>query len=371
MKLKVLSVFGTRPEAIKMAPVVNELKKYPQQIASIVCVTAQHRQMLDQVLDLFDITPDDDLNIMQANQSLATITASALTKLDEVLLREKPDWVLTQGDTTTAMVATLAAFYHRIRVGHIEAGLRTWDKFQPFPEEINRKIADGISDLHFAPTETSRQNLLREGVTDKTIVVTGNTVIDALLEIADRSFDWMTSPLAAVPQNKRLILVTAHRRENFGEPFEKMCLALRRIAERWPDAHLVYPVHLNPNVREVVSRVLRNIPNVTLLEPLEYLPLVQLMKHSYLVLTDSGGLQEEAPGLGKPVLVMRETTERPEGVEAGTVRLVGTETENIVNAVAELLESAENYQAMSRAVNPYGDGNASQRIVQKLLESIA
>jgi UDP-N-acetylglucosamine 2-epimerase (non-hydrolysing) len=371
MKLKVLSVFGTRPEAIKMAPVVNELKKYPQQIASIVCVTAQHRQMLDQVLDLFGITPDDDLNIMQANQSLATITASALTKLDEVLLREKPDWVLTQGDTTTAMVATLAAFYHRIRVGHIEAGLRTWDKFQPFPEEINRKIADGISDLHFAPTETSRQNLLREGVTDKTIVVTGNTVIDALLEIADRSFDWMTSPLAAVPQNKRLILVTAHRRENFGEPFEKMCLALRRIAERWPDAHLVYPVHLNPNVREVVSRVLRNIPNVTLLEPLEYLPLVQLMKHSYLVLTDSGGLQEEAPGLGKPVLVMRETTERPEGVEAGTVRLVGTETENIVNAVAELLESAENYQAMSRAVNPYGDGNASQRIVQKLLESIA
>jgi UDP-N-acetylglucosamine 2-epimerase (non-hydrolysing) len=371
MKLKVLSVFGTRPEAIKMAPVVNELKKYPQQIASIVCVTAQHRQMLDQVLDLFGITPDDDLNIMQANQSLATITASALTKLDEVLLREKPDWVLTQGDTTTAMVATLAAFYHRIRVGHIEAGLRTWDKFQPFPEEINRKIADGISDLHFAPTETSRQNLLREGVTDKTIVVTGNTVIDALLEIADRSFDWMTSPLAAVPQNKRLILVTAHRRENFGKPFEKMCLALRRIAERWPDAHLVYPVHLNPNVREVVSRILRNIPNVTLLEPLEYLPLVQLMKHSYLVLTDSGGLQEEAPGLGKPVLVMRETTERPEGVEAGTVRLVGTETENIVKAVAELLESAESYQAMSRAVNPYGDGNASQRIVQKLLESIA
>jgi UDP-N-acetylglucosamine 2-epimerase (non-hydrolysing) len=371
MKLKVLSVFGTRPEAIKMAPVVNELKKYPQQIASIVCVTAQHRQMLDQVLDLFGITPDDDLNIMQANQSLATITASALTKLDEVLLREKPDWVLTQGDTTTAMVATLAAFYHRIRVGHIEAGLRTWDKFQPFPEEINRKIADGISDLHFAPTETSRQNLLREGVTDKTIVVTGNTVIDALLEIADRSFDWMTSPLAAVPQNKRLILVTAHRRENFGEPFEKMCLALRRMAERWPDAHLVYPVHLNPNVREVVNRVLRNIPNVTLLEPLEYLPLVQLMKHSYLVLTDSGGLQEEAPGLGKPVLVMRETTERPEGVEAGTVRLVGTETENIVKAVAELLESAESYQAMSRAVNPYGDGNASQRIVQKLLESIA
>lgn len=371
MKLKVLSVFGTRPEAIKMAPVVNELKKYPQQIASTVCVTAQHRQMLDQVLDLFGITPDDDLNIMQANQSLATITASALTKLDEVLLREKPDWVLTQGDTTTAMVATLAAFYHRIRVGHIEAGLRTWDKFQPFPEEINRKIADGISDLHFAPTETSRQNLLREGVTDKTIVVTGNTVIDALLEIADRSFDWMTSPLAAVPQNKRLILVTAHRRENFGEPFEKMCLALRRMAERWPDAHLVYPVHLNPNVREVVNRVLRNIPNVTLLEPLEYLPLVQLMKHSYLVLTDSGGLQEEAPGLGKPVLVMRETTERPEGVEAGTVRLVGTETENIVKAVAELLESAENYQAMSRAVNPYGDGNASQRIVQKLLESIA
>jgi UDP-N-acetylglucosamine 2-epimerase (non-hydrolysing) len=371
MKLKVLSVFGTRPEAIKMAPVVNELKKYPQQIASTVCVTAQHRQMLDQVLDLFGITPDDDLNIMQANQSLATITASVLTKLDEVLLREKPDWVLTQGDTTTAMVATLAAFYHRIRVGHIEAGLRTWDKFQPFPEEINRKIADGISDLHFAPTETSRQNLLREGVTDKTIVVTGNTVIDALLEIADRSFDWMTSPLAAVPQNKRLILVTAHRRENFGEPFEKMCLALRRMAERWPDAHLVYPVHLNPNVREVVNRVLRNIPNVTLLEPLEYLPLVQLMKHSYLVLTDSGGLQEEAPGLGKPVLVMRETTERPEGVEAGTVRLVGTETENIVKAVAELLESAENYQAMSRAVNPYGDGNASQRIVQKLLESIA
>ncbi|MGE0127981.1 MAG: non-hydrolyzing UDP-N-acetylglucosamine 2-epimerase [Blastocatellales bacterium] len=364
--MKVLSIFGTRPEAIKMAPVVKQLGKHPDQFTSVVCVTAQHRQMLDQVLSLFDIRPDYDLNIMRPDQTLAQVTASALTEIDAVLRAEKPDWVLTQGDTTTAMVGALAAFYHRVSVGHVEAGLRTWDKFQPFPEEINRKIADAVCDLHFAPTEASRENLLREGVSGASIVVTGNTVIDALMDVAELDYDWEGGELSNIPRDKRLILVTAHRRENFGDPLLEICAALKEIAVSYPDVHLVYPVHLNPNVRNVVFERLGSVERISLLDPLEYLPLVQLMKASYLALTDSGGLQEEAPGLGKPVLVLREVTERPEGVAAGTVKLVGAKSRKIVEETARLLDDRTEYERMSRAVNPYGDGRASERIVAAL-----
>ncbi len=365
--MKVLSIFGTRPEAIKMATVVKELGRHSE-IESVVCVTAQHRQMLDQVLSLFGIQPDYDLNLMQPNQSLAQLTAMALTELDAVLEKEKPDWVLIQGDTTTAMVGALAGFYRRIKVGHVEAGLRTWDKFQPFPEEINRKIADAVCDLHFAPTAESRENLLRESVNASSIIVTGNTVIDALLEVAAKDYDWNSGELAAIPKDKRIILVTAHRRENFGQPLYEICQALKEIAARFSDVQIVYPVHLNPNVQQVVRAELGDIANITLLEPLDYLPLVQLMKASFLVLTDSGGLQEEAPGLGKPVLVLREVTERPEGVAAGTVKLVGTNKDRIVAATMRLLTDAAEYDLMARAVNPYGDGKASQRIVESLLK---
>lgn len=364
--MKVLSIFGTRPEAIKMATVVKELGKHSE-IENLVCVTAQHRQMLDQVLSLFSVKPDYDLNLMQPNQSLAGLTATALSQLDAVLEKEKPDWVLIQGDTTTAMVGALAAFYRRIKVGHVEAGLRTWDKFQPFPEEVNRKIADAVCDLHFAPTGESRENLLRESVNASSIIVTGNTVIDALLEVAAKDYDWNSGELAAVPKGKRIVLVTAHRRENFGYPLYEICTALKEIAARFSDVQIVYPVHLNPNVQQVVRAELGRIANITLLEPLDYLPLVQLMKASFLVLTDSGGLQEEAPGLGKPVLVLREVTERPEGVAAGTVKLVGTNKDRIVAATMRLLTDAAEYNRMARAVNPYGDGRASQRIVESLL----
>lgn len=350
-----------------MAPVIKALGGHAGQIESVVCVTAQHRQMLDQVLSLFDISPDHDLNLMRPDQSLAQITAASLTEIDRVISQEKPDWVLTQGDTTTAMVGALAAFYHRVKVGHVEAGLRTWNKFQPFPEEINRKIADAVCDLHFAPTELARENLLRESVNETGIIVTGNTVIDALLEVAAKDFDWDSSELAAIPRDKRIILVTAHRRENFGQPFRQICQALKEIAASFAGVHLVYPVHLNPNVQQVVQAELRGVENITLLEPLDYLPLVQLMKASYLVLTDSGGLQEEAPGLGKPVLVLREVTERPEGVVAGTVRLVGTDKNRIVSETSRLLMDSTEYERMARAVNPYGDGKAGQRIVKSLL----
>lgn len=349
-----------------MAPVLKQLRQRATRVQSLVCVTAQHREMLDQVLSLFDISPDFDLNLMRANQSLAEITASVLLSLDEVFEREKPDWVLTQGDTTTAMVATLAAFYRDIRVGHIEAGLRTWNKRHPFPEESNRKIADALCDLHFAPTESARTNLLREGIEADSILVTGNTVIDALLEIAGRPYQWSSGPLAQIPRERRIILVTAHRRESFGAPFERLCQALLDISTRG-DVQLVYPVHLNPNVRGVVYDTLGGKPNVTLLEPLDYLPLVHLLKESHLVLTDSGGLQEEAPSLGKPVLVMRETTERPEGIEAGTVKLVGTDRQRIVSEVTRLLDEPTEYERMARAINPYGDGEAGVRIVERLV----
>lgn len=351
-----------------MAPVVRQLELHGERVESVVCVTAQHRQMLDQVLSLFDIKPQFDLDLMRENQTLADTTSSILSALDRIIVEVKPDWVLTQGDTTTAMVGMLAAFYRRVKAGHVEAGLRTWDKRHPFPEEINRKIADSVCDLHFAPTETARRNLLQEGIAEASIHITGNTVIDALLDVASRPFDWSTGPLAEIPRDRRIILVTAHRRESFGEPFRRICEALRTIAQRG-DVEIVYPVHLNPNVRGVVHELLADCSNVILIEPLDYLPLVHLMKESYLVLTDSGGLQEEAPGLAKPVLVMRETTERPEGIEAGTVRLVGTESTKIVNEVMKLLDERAEYERMARAVNPYGDGRASARIVQHLLES--
>jgi UDP-N-acetylglucosamine 2-epimerase (non-hydrolysing) len=348
---------------------VRELKQHSDRVASLVCVTAQHRQMLDQVLGLFNISPDFDLNIMQPDQTLAELTANALTRLDTVLADVRPDWVLVQGDTTTAMVAALAAFYRRIRVGHIEAGLRTWNRFHPFPEEINRRIADAVADVHFAPTEQARENLLQERVEADRILLTGNTVIDALLDVASRDYDWQSGELARIPREKRLILVTAHRRENFGDPLAQICDALIELAACYNDVHIVYPVHLNPKVHRPVHTKLGSIPNLTLLKPLEYLPLVHLIKASALVLTDSGGLQEEAPGLGKPVLVLREVTERPEGVAAGAVKVVGTNKEGIIRETSRLLDDPYEYQRMSRAVNPYGDGHASRRIVAHLLSS--
>lgn len=365
--ITVLSIFGTRPEAIKMAPVIKQLAAYPDQIKSRVCVTAQHREMLDQVVALFGIQPDYDLNVMQQSQSPTQVAAAVLAQLEPILQAEQPDWVLVQGDTTTVMTAALAAFYARSRVGHVEAGLRTFDKYQPFPEEINRRVAGVVADLHFAPTERARQNLLREGITDSSILVTGNSVIDALHMVADMPYDPSSGPLQHVPWDRRLILVTAHRRENFGAPIENICAALRDIAERYADdVHVVYPVHLNPNVRDVAYRVLQDVPGVTLTEPLDYLPLVYLMKHSYLVLTDSGGIQEEAPGLGKPVLVLRSVTERPEAVDAGTVQVIGADRAQIVARAQQLLDDDACYLQMSRAVNPYGDGQAARRIVDAL-----
>lgn len=367
-RLKVLSIFGTRPEAIKMAPVVNRLSVTPD-VESLVCVTAQHRQMLDQVLDLFAITPDFDLDLMRPDQSLADLTATVIQGLDAVVRDTQPDWVLVQGDTTTVMAAGLLAYYHHVRVGHVEAGLRTGDKWQPFPEEVNRKVTGVVADLHFAPTEQSRDNLLHEGVNAESIVVTGNPVIDALYEIAERPYDFDHPAFHAIPEGRRLILVTAHRRENFGEPMERIFEALREIAERYrEDVHLVYPVHPNPNVREPAHRALSGIQNLTLAEPLDYLPMAHLMKRAYLVLTDSGGLQEEAPALGTPVLVLRRVTERPEAVQAGTARLVGSDTEKIVSETSKLLDDPETHRAMAQAVNPFGDGHAAERIVQALLD---
>ena len=365
--MRVLSIFGTRPEAVKMAPIVRELERTPG-IESLVCVTAQHRQMLDQVLDLFEITPDVDLDLMRPDQSLAELTARVFNHLDPVLADLRPDWILAQGDTTTVMSAALLAYYHRIKVGHVEAGLRTGDKWQPFPEEINRRVASVTADLHFAPTEWSRQNLLRENVPDAQIVVTGNSVIDALHWVSKQPFD--LSLLNIPTSNVRLITVTAHRRENFGEPLENICEALCQLAEHYGDQiRIVYPVHLNPNVQEPVYRLLGDISNITLLDPLDYLPMVHLMKRSALVLTDSGGLQEEAPGLGVPVLVLRAVTERPEGVEAGTVKLVGTDTERIFNETRLLLDDSVAHSKMAQAVNPYGDGHAAERIVKAIIDN--
>jgi UDP-N-acetylglucosamine 2-epimerase (non-hydrolysing) len=368
-RLRVLSIFGTRPEAVKMAPVIGRLAAEPR-VESVVCVTAQHREMLDQVLDLFLIRPDFDLDLMRPDQPLADLTAALFTGLDPVLREARPDWVLIQGDTTSAMAASLLAYYHRARVGHVEAGLRTGDKWQPFPEEINRRVAGAIADLHFAPTDWARQNLLHEGVPPERVIVTGNPVIDALQDVAARPYDVTRGPLAAIPWDRRVILVTAHRRENFGRPLENIFTALRALAETYPkDIHLVYPVHLNPNVRGPAHRLLGNLPNVSLIEPLAYLPMVHLMKRAYLVVTDSGGLQEEAPALGTPVLVLREVTERPEAIEAGTARLVGTDPARILSETRRLLDDPAARQAMAHAANPYGDGHAAERIVEALVQA--
>ena len=366
--MKVLSVFGTRPEAVKMAPVVRMLEN-AEGVESRVCVTAQHRQMLDQVLGLFEIKPDYDLDLMRDNQSLAQLSAAIFTHLDPVFSDFKPDWVLAQGDTTTVAITSLLAYFHRIKFGHVEAGLRTHDKWQPFPEEVNRRVAGVVADLHFAPTEWSQQNLLREGIDENIVKVTGNTVIDALQHVRKQTEPAdITQLIESKVGEKKLVLVTAHRRENFGSPMEDICNALLTLASRG-DVQIVYPVHLNPNVQEPVNRLLKGKENITLLPPLDYLPLVHLMKHATLILTDSGGIQEEAPAFGVPTLVLREVTERPEGVEAGTVKLVGTETKRIVEESNRLLDDESEYQKMARAANPYGDGHAAEKIVQYLLET--
>lgn len=372
--LKVLAVFGTRPEAIKMAPVVARLSARPDRFDVRVCVTAQHREMLDSVLDLFRIRPDHDLDLMTPGQDLYGITSGVLEGMKGVLAAESPGIVLVHGDTTTTMAASLAAYYARVPVGHVEAGLRTGDKYAPFPEEINRRVTGVVADLHFAPTETARANLLREGVPDAAIAVTGNTVVDALLEVAGRidGDAGLRARLAAgfpfLDPARPLILVTGHRRENFGEGFESICRALADLAARYPDAQIVYPVHLNPNVQEPVNRILGGSGrgNIHLVPPADYLPFVYLMTRSRLIVTDSGGVQEEAPSLGKPVLVMREATERPEAVAAGTVRLVGTDRGTIVREASRLLDDPEAYRAMSQAHNPYGDGLAADRIADRL-----
>jgi UDP-N-acetylglucosamine 2-epimerase (non-hydrolysing) len=368
-QLRVLSIFGTRPEAIKLAPVIAELRNRPG-IISKVCVTAQHREMLDQVLGLFRLEPDYDLDLMEKNQTLSHLAASVLGRLEAIFQSEQPDWVLVQGDTTTVTAAALAAFYARAKVGHVEAGLRSHDKWQPFPEEINRRVAGVIADLHFAPTLQSRQNLLREGVPESRIVVTGNTVIDALRWV--QSLPWDPRSLGAAGRaledtSAKLVLVTAHRRENFGEPITQICAALRALAERYRDGiRLFYPVHRNPNIWDPVHRLLAGIPNIVLTPPLEYLPLVNLMKRAYLVMTDSGGIQEEAPALGVPTLVFREVTERPEAVESGNVRLVGSDRRRIVAEAVRLLDDPREHLRMARAVNPYGDGHAAVRIASAL-----
>lgn len=380
---KVMLVFGTRPEAIKMAPLVKEFQKHPDKFQTIVCVTGQHRQMLDQVLDLFEIKPDFDLNIMKQGQDLYDVTARVLTGMRDVLKKAQPDVVLVHGDTTTSTAAALAAFYQQIPVGHVEAGLRTHNIYSPWPEEINRQITGRIAEYDFAPTPLSRANLLAEGVDEKKITVTGNTVIDALYWVVNKIKDTpslnddLTNELVKagydtdrLSQGKKLVLITGHRRENFGDGFISMCQAIKALTEKYPDVDFVYPMHLNPNVRKPIHEVfgenLEGLGNMFFIEPLEYLSFVFLMEKSNIVLTDSGGIQEEAPGLGKPVLVMRDTTERPEALEAGTVKLVGTDYDMIVSEVSALLDNLEYYEVMSKAINPYGDGKACERIVSAL-----
>ena len=369
---KILTIFGTRPEAVKMAPVVQALGERQARFECRVCVTAQHRQMLDQVLELFAIKPDFDLDLMLPGQSLAGLTSSALQGIDRVLAEYAPDLVLVHGDTATTLAASLAAYYRRIDVGHVEAGLRTGNIYAPWPEEVNRRLAGMIARFHFAPTEWAKRNLLAEGVDPERILVSGNTVIDALLSVgarirqSDRLQQQLRQQFRFLDPGKRLLLVTGHRRENFGEGFTRICQALRQLVKTHADIEVVYPVHLNPQVREPVHRLLSGLNSVHLIEPLDYLPFVYLMEQAYLIITDSGGVQEEAPSLGKPVLVMRDTTERPEAVEAGTARLVGTATKSIVDHASVLLTDSRTYQAMARLANPYGDGQAAGRIVSML-----
>ena len=378
---RILLVFGTRPEAIKMCPLVKEFQKHPEEFETVVCVTGQHREMLDQVLQIFDVKPDYDLNIMKQGQDLYDVTARVLVGMRDILDTVKPDVVLVHGDTTTSMAAAMAAFYRQIPVGHVEAGLRTHNLYSPWPEEMNRQVTGRIAEYDFAPTPLSRQNLLNEGVSEEKITVTGNTVIDALHWVVENVMKKGYAPedplVASLPQDgRRMVLITGHRRENFGEGFISMCTAIRDLARKYPEVDFVYPMHLNPNVRKPIRQVFGDeIPgharndggkNLFFIEPLDYLDFVYLMSRSYIVLTDSGGIQEEAPGLGKPVLVMRDTTERPEALDAGTVRLVGTDYDKIMAEVSALLDDREHYESMSHAVNPYGDGKACPRIVEKL-----
>ena len=368
-KIKVMTVFGTRPEALKIAPLIKTLEKYDQ-IESVVCVTAQHREMLDQVLEIFEIKPDYDLDIMQKRQTLTDITTRAMERLYGVFNEARPDIVLVHGDTTTTFAAALAAFYSKLRVGHVEAGLRTYDKYFPYPEEMNRKLTGAIADLHFAPTVSNKENLLKENIKEENIFITGNTVIDAISSTVSDDYVFSDEFLRGYSfSDKRVILVTAHRRENFGEPFENIFTALRRLAEDFDDIEIIYPVHLNPVVREPAGRILGNHDRIHLIEPLNVQDMHNLMARSYLIMTDSGGLQEEAPSLGKPVLVLRNETERPEAVKAGTVKIAGTKTEKIYDEAYLLLTDTKEYEKMSKAINPYGDGKASVRIAEALLYS--
>lgn len=376
---KVLIIFGTRPEAIKMAPVIKRLEAKNSKLKPVVCVTAQHREMLDQMLEIFDIQPDYDLDIMKENQNLFDITANGLKKLEKVFIKEKPSIILVQGDTTTTFIASLAAYYLKTKIGHIEAGLRTKDKFNPFPEEINRRLTDCLADYYFVHTEKAKKNLINEGIDKKNIFLTGNTVIDALLMVIEKQKNEKIQKILEKKfkkdfdlsfDNRRVILVTGHRRESFGKEFENICYGLKKIALDNQDVQIIYPVHLNPNVQKPVRKILTNIRNVHLIEPLDYFSFIWLMNKAYVILTDSGGIQEEAPSLGKPVLVMRKTTERTEGIEAGTAKLVGTDSEKIYSETMKLLEDKDLYQRMAKAVNPYGDGKAAERIVNILLEKV-
>ncbi|WP_335984108.1 non-hydrolyzing UDP-N-acetylglucosamine 2-epimerase [Acinetobacter haemolyticus] len=376
MKKRILLIFGTRPEAIKMAPLALKLQAYDQDFETKVCVTGQHRQMLDQVLELFSLKPDFDLNLMKPGQTLSDVTSGVLKGLEQVFAEWLPDLILVHGDTATTFAASLAGYYHKIKIGHVEAGLRTGDLYSPWPEEANRQLTGVLANYHFAPTQSSYQNLMNENVNPATVVITGNTVIDALLQVKTKVekeqqlIQTFEQEFSFLDKNKKLILVTGHRRENFGQGFLNICTALASLAKKYPDIQIVYPVHLNPNVQQPVNELLANINNVFLIAPQDYLPFVYLMNRSYLILTDSGGIQEEAPSLGKPVLVMRDTTERPEAVEAGTVRLVGTDVNTIENAVIDLLENLTTYKIMSEAHNPYGDGTASQTIVDFMISKL-
>lgn len=369
--MKIMTVFGTRPEAIKMAPLVKAMNADPD-IESVLCVTAQHREMLDQVLSLFELVPDYDLNIMKPNQTINMITANVIMGLEEILKKEQPDMVLVHGDTTTTFATALAAFYNQTKVGHVEAGLRTYDKYSPYPEEMNRVMTGHIADLHFAPTMRNRQNLLNEAIDEGDIYITGNTVIDALLDVTSKPYEFEDETLKALDfEGKRVIAVTCHRRENLGENMEHIFGAIRRIADEFDDVEIVYPVHLNPKVRDIAGRILSGAKNVHLIEPLTYQPFSNLMAKSYLIVTDSGGIQEEAPALGKPVLVVRKETERPEAVEAGTVKLAGVEEEAIYKMMKTLLTDADAYREMEHAANPYGDGHAVERIIKILKERLS
>ena len=368
--MKIMSVIGTRPEAIKMAPLILALEE-EKNIESVLCVTAQHRSMLDQVLTLFDLTPDYDLNIMKQNQTISMITANVLLGMNDVLEKEKPDMVLVHGDTSTTFVTALACFYHQIPVGHVEAGLRTYNKYSPFPEEMNRVLTGHIADLHFAPTQRNKDNLKREGIDEKNIHITGNTVIDALLKVVDKPYAFEDDVLSALNfEEKRVVTVTCHRRENLGEYMDQIFRAIARIAKEFPDVEVVYPVHLNPKVKEAASKHLGAIKNVHLIAPLTYQPFVNLMAKSHFIITDSGGMQEEAPALGKPVLVVRQETERPEAVEAGTVKLAGVQEQDIYAMAKELLTKKKEYESMAKAVNPYGDGKACARIIEILKKAL-